>query len=80
MNIKDLVTHWDEIKPETKIHINFNVSVGNFNHGESYCMCCLDILVSEDVIFNMDLTDDNIDYYFGINSTGVAYIVIKVWG
>ena len=79
MNIKDLVTHWDEIRPETKIHINFKLSVGMFDYFASYSMVCLDILVSERIICNMDLTEDNIDYYFGINNTG-AYIDIRVRG
>ena len=79
MNIKDLVAHWDEIRPETKIHINFKLTVGEYEHYALYCMCCLDILVSEHVICNMDLTEDNIDYYFGFNSTG-AYIDIRVRG
>ena len=79
MNIKDLVAHWDEIHPETKININFKLSVGGNEHCASFSMVCLDILVSEHVICNMDLTEDNIDYYFGINSTG-AYIDIRVRG
>ena len=79
MNIKDLVAHWDEINIETKIHINFELSVGGYVHHASYSMCCLDILVSEHVICNMDLTEDNIDYCFGINSTG-PYIDIGVRG
>ena len=77
MNIKDLVAHWDEIRPETKININFKLSVGGYEHNALYSMYCLDILVSKHVIYNMDLTEDNIDYYFGINRTS-PYIDIEV--
>lgn len=79
MNIKDLVAHWDDINIETKIHINFKLSVGGYEHCTSYTMHCLDILVSEHAICNMDLTSSNCDYYFGINSTD-AYIDIRVRG
>ena len=68
MNIKDLVAHWDEINIETKIHINFKLSVGGYEHCTSYTMHCLDIL---------DLRSSKCDYYCGINSTG-AYIDIRV--
>ena len=43
----------------------------------TYIMYCLDILVSKHEICNIDLTENNIEYYFGINSTG-AYIDIIV--
>ena len=79
MNIKDLVAHWDDIRPETKININFKLSVGGYEHCTSYCMNCLGILVSEHEICNMDLTEDNIDYYFGVICTG-PYIDIRVRG
>ena len=79
MNIKDLVAHWDEINIETKIHINVKLSVGGYEHYALYIMHCLDILVSECALCNIDLTEDNIDYYFGINSIG-AYIDIRVRG
>ena len=78
MNIKDLVTYWDDITIETKININFNLVVGGCEHCFTYSLYCLDILVSEHPICNMDLTEKNINYCFGINSTG-AYIDISVW-
>ena len=79
MNIKDLVAHWDDINIETKIHINFKLSVGGYVHGTSYTMNCLDILVSKHEICNIDLTENNIDYYFGIINNE-AYIDIRVRG
>ena len=79
MNIKDLVAHWDDINIETKIHINFKLTVRGYEHHASYNMCCLDILVSEHAICNIDLTENNIDYYFGINNNG-AYIDVRVRG
>ena len=79
MNIKDLVTHWDDIQPETEININFKLIVGGCKHCLTYSMYCLDMLVSEHEIFNMNLTEKNVDYCFGINSIG-AYIDIRVWG
>ena len=77
MNIKTLVAHWNDIHPETKIQINYMLSVGCYVHKTSYSMNCLEILVSKHEICNMDLTKNNIEYYFGINSTG-AYIEIIV--
>ena len=79
MNIKDLIAHWDDINTETKININFNLVVGGCKHCLTYSVYCLDILVSDHAIFNMNLTEKNIDYCFGINSTG-PYIDVRVRG